>query len=96
MYFFLGPRWLPIVGNTWSLRSSIEKYGSQMAVFQAWQLKYKSNVLGLKLGKELVVVALTHSIIDEVHNSDVFDGRPDNFFIRLRSFGSRLIASLNF
>lgn len=71
------------------LRKAAKKYGSQIAVFRAWKEQYKSNVIGLKLGSELVVVALTYPIIHEVHTNEAYDGRPDNFFLRLRTMGSR-------
>lgn len=87
-----GPKWLPIVGNAPELRREARKHGSQIAVFRAWQKKYNSNVLGLKMGSELVVVALTYPIIHEVHTNDAFDGRPDNFFLRLRTMGSRFVT----
>lgn len=73
------------------LREATIKYGSEMAVFEAWQDKYKSPVLGLKFGNQLAIVVLTHEVIHEVHSNEVFDGRPDNYFIRLRSFNSRFI-----
>lgn len=85
----LGPKWFPIVGNATELRREARKYGSQIEVFRAWQKQYNSNVIGLKMGNELVVVALTYPIIHEVHINDAFEGRPDNFFLRLRTMGSR-------
>lgn len=85
----VGPKWLPIVGNTFELRRQAKKYGSQTEVFRAWQKQYNSNVIGLKMGSELMVVALTYPIVHEVHINDAFDGRPDNFFLRLRTMGSR-------
>lgn len=85
-----GPKWLPIVGNTPLLRSEAGKVGGhQYFVFEKWMEMYKSPVIGLKLGRELVVVAMTYPIVHEVHTSDAFDGRPDNFFLRLRTMGSR-------
>lgn len=71
------------------LRKATRQYGSQIAVFRAWKKEYQSNVIGLKLGSELVVVALTYPVIHEVHTNIQFDGRPDNFFLRLRTMGSR-------
>lgn len=88
--FASGPKWLPIVGNTSQLRREAGKFGGkQYGVFENWMDKYNSPVIGLKLGRELVVVAMTYPIVHEVHTSDAFDGRPDNFFLRLRTMGSR-------
>lgn len=71
------------------LRRAVKKYGSQIDVFRAWKKEYNSPLIGLKLGSELVVVALSYPIIHEIHTNDAFDGRPDNFFLRLRTMGSR-------
>lgn len=84
-----GPTWYPIIGNSLHLRNATKKYGSQIKAFRAWEKEYKSPLIGLKLGNELVVVALHYPLIREIHTNEVFDGRPDNFFLRLRTMGSR-------
>lgn len=90
MLFLSGPKWIPIVGNTSQLRSEAKKVGGQQyLVFEQWMKKYNSPVIGLKLGRELVIVVMTYPIVHEVHTNDAFDGRPDNFFLRLRTMGSR-------
>lgn len=72
------------------MRSEAKKVGGQQyLVFEQWKEKYNSPVIGLKLGRELVIVAMTFPIIHEVHTNEAFDGRPDNFFMRLRTMGSR-------
>lgn len=81
-----------MVGNTLTLRSESKRIGYQHLVFENWKEKYKSPVIGLKLGSELVVVALTYPIVHEVHTNEAFDGRPDNFFLRLRTMGSRFVC----
>lgn len=91
---FSGPTWLPIVGNTLLLRREAKALGGQPAVFANWMDKFKSPVIGLKLGRENVVVALTYPLVHEIHTSDAFTGRPDNFFFRLRTMGSRFVCSL--
>lgn len=73
------------------LRSEAAKLGTQTEVFRAWKDKYKTSILGLKLGRELVCVALDYSVIHKIYTCDAFDGRPDNFFIRLRTMGSRYL-----
>jgi hypothetical protein len=50
----------------------------------------------MKLGQELVVVGLTYPIVKEIHARDEFDGRPDNFFLRLRTMGTRYEGTFNF
>lgn len=86
----LGPHWyLPIVGNTPQLRKIAIKLGGQHKAFEKLSEDYRTPVIGLKLGRELVVVALTYPIVKEIHSRDEFDGRPDNFFLRLRTMGTR-------
>lgn len=50
---------------------------------------YKKPIIGLKLGTELVVVVQTYRLVKEIHMREEFDGRPDNFFFRLRTMGTR-------
>lgn len=45
--------------------------------------------MGLKLGQDYVVVALGLEMVREVQLQEVFEGRPDNFFLRLRTMGTR-------
>lgn len=51
--------------------------------------QFGEPIIGLKLGKELVVVAMTYPLVKEIHAREEFDGRPDNFFLRLRTLGTR-------
>lgn len=92
-YFILfpspGPRWLPLLGNLLDLKRLVRKLGSQHAAFEALCAEYGSAVLGLRLGSDLVVVASGYEAVTEVLTSDVFLGRPDNFFMRLRTMGTR-------
>lgn len=78
-----------MVGNTIQLRKEAKLLGGQHLVFEKWMEQYKSPVLGLKLGRENVIVGLTYPIVHEIHTNEAFDGRPDNFFLRLRTMGSR-------
>lgn len=88
-HFILGPKWLPIVGNTPLLRKTARMLGGQHLVFEKWMKDFKSPVIGLKLGGEYCVVALTYPMVRAIHTGDEYDGRPDNFFLRLRTMGTR-------
>lgn len=49
--------------------------------------KFYGPILGLKLGKQLVVVVSTDELVKKVLMRDEFNGRPDGFFFRVRAFG---------
>ncbi|XP_055609284.1 probable cytochrome P450 305a1 [Uranotaenia lowii] len=85
-----GPQWLPLVGNTPLVRKLARASGGSHLAYEALARQYDSQVIGLKLGREYVVVALGYPAVREVHNKEAFDGRPNNFFIRLRTMGTRL------
>ncbi|XP_049540756.1 probable cytochrome P450 305a1 [Anopheles darlingi] len=86
-----GPRWLPIVGNTPLIRKMVSQNGGQLInVFDKLSETYRSSVIGLKLGRERVVVGLAYEDVKAVLGNEEFQGRPDNFFIRLRTMGTRL------
>lgn len=80
---------MPFFGNTSLVRSLSKNLGGQHKAFEKLSEEYKSPLIGLKLGKDLVVVAFTNDIIKEIHKREEFDGRPDNFFLRLRTMGTR-------
>lgn len=58
-------------------------------VFERWMKEYNSPVIGLRLGGENVVVAMTYPMVRAIHTGDEFVGRPDNFFLRLRTMGTK-------
>ncbi|KAH8268819.1 hypothetical protein KR018_010471 [Drosophila ironensis] len=84
-----GPRFLPWLGNTLQFRKEARALGGQHILFERWSELYQSKLLGLKLGQEYVVVVLGHEMVREVQLQEVFEGRPDNFFLRLRTMGTR-------
>lgn len=89
IYIITGPNWLPWVGNSLELRKTSRELNGLHNVFKKWMFDYDSPVLGLKLGNEYVVVALTYPMVRAVHTDTVYDGRPDNFHIQLRTMGTR-------
>lgn len=84
-----GPRWLPVLGNLLDLKRLVRKLGSQHAAFESLCQEYGSSVLGLRLGSDLVIVASGYEAVSQVLTSDDWLGRPDNFFMRLRTMGTR-------
>lgn len=90
IHLIQGPRWyLPFVGNSQYLRKLAIKCGGQHKALELMSKTYQSPVIGMKLGRELVIVAFTYPLVKEIFSRDDFDGRPDNFFLRLRTMGTR-------
>lgn len=58
-------------------------------VWQELSEKY-GNLVGLRLGRDLVVTAFGATAVKEILTREEFNGRPDGFFFRLRTFGKRL------
>lgn len=63
----------------------------QDKVFDKWTSDYNSPIIGMKLGQQLFVVVTTYPLVRAVHTRDEFNGRPDSFFLRLRTMGTRLV-----
>lgn len=84
-----GPRWLPFIGNTRDLQKVAKKLNGQHNVFDKWRKDYNTQTLGLKLGSENLVVVFDHLLAKEMTSNPVFMGRPDNYFLRLRTMGTR-------
>ncbi|XP_063924929.1 probable cytochrome P450 305a1 isoform X2 [Zophobas morio] len=82
-----GPIWFPIVGNQVQLRILSKSLGGLHLALSYLSQKYKTGVLGLKLGKEYIVSVSGYPLIKEVFTREEFEGRPENFFFKMRSFG---------
>ena len=57
-----------------------------------WQklAKMYGSVVGLRLGNDKIIIVSGKDAIKEFYSKDEFDGRPDGFFFRVRSFDKRL------
>ncbi|EFA01264.1 cytochrome P450 15A1 [Tribolium castaneum] len=84
-----GPKWLPIVGNFLEFRRRLSEIGYHHLVWKEFSEEY-GDVVGLKMGRNLVVAVFGAEAVKEVLTREEFDGRPDGFFFRLRTFGKRL------
>ncbi|XP_059612681.1 uncharacterized protein LOC132259145 [Phlebotomus argentipes] len=83
-----GPQWLPFVGNSPQIRREARKLGGLHRVYDQWTKDYSSPVLGMKMGGNFYVVGSSHAIVRDIHMREEFEGRPKNFFMRLRTMGS--------
>ncbi|XP_034255752.1 methyl farnesoate epoxidase-like [Thrips palmi] len=84
-----GPAWFPVVGTYLQHRQLQREYGYLHEVWRSLSRQYGA-VVGLRLGRDRVVVVSGAAAVREVLTHSAFDGRPDGFFFRLRCFGERL------
>ncbi|CAH1119578.1 unnamed protein product [Phaedon cochleariae] len=83
-----GPPWTPILGNGPELKKLSKALGGQHLAFAKLSEQYETDVLGLKLGGELVIVVTSYWTARAVQLSEDYEGRPKNFFMKLRSAGT--------
>nr|XP_023024596.1 probable cytochrome P450 305a1 [Leptinotarsa decemlineata] len=88
MIFSLGPIWLPIIGNLHQVKKLSIAQGGQHLAFSKLSQDYNSNVIGLKLGGKYTIVIASYPLVKTVLTSEEYDGRPQNFFMILRSLGT--------
>ncbi|XP_065202918.1 probable cytochrome P450 305a1 isoform X2 [Planococcus citri] len=84
-----GPSRWPIVGNTFFIKKLSKELGGQYKALLKLHEDYKSNIISLKLGSDEYVVVFGRKLVQQVFTRDEFQGRPDGFFIRLRTMGTR-------
>ncbi|RZB41731.1 cytochrome P450 305a1, partial [Asbolus verrucosus] len=89
LFCVLGPQWLPLVGNLPQLKKLSKSLGGQHLALAKLAEEYNTNVLGLKLGNEYVVTVFSYPIVRDVLIGEEYEGRPDNFFLRLRCMGKK-------
>lgn len=81
---------MPFIGNTYLLAKLAAAKNGQYLAFEELRKQYNSDVIGLKLGREYVVVVFGNTLLNDTLRRNEFQGRPDNFFMRLRTMGRRL------
>lgn len=89
MLMFLGPPWVPLIGNGPELRKLAKIFGGQHLAYAELARRFDTEVIGLKIGKEKAICVCSYATVHHVLTSDEFLGRPDNFFFRLRGLGTR-------
>lgn len=66
------------------------QYGSQWKALSKLAQQYSTQVLGIKLGAEPIVVVYGENNVRRVFMEKEFEGRPNSFFLRLRCLGKRM------
>lgn len=88
-FFPPGPPWFPILGNLLLVHELLK---DQKFYFRVWDFlaTQYGDVVGLKLGTNKLIIVSGRDMIREFYANEDFDGRPDGFFYRVRSFDKRL------
>lgn len=84
-----GPSWLPLVGNLLLVKKLHTICGFYHLAWHHLAKKY-GPVVGLKAGRQRLIIVSGVEEIRQFYAADEFSGRPDGFFYRLRSFEKRL------
>ncbi|KAK2574914.1 hypothetical protein KPH14_002605 [Odynerus spinipes] len=87
-YFPPGPFWLPVIGCYPIFKLLRWKYGYVYLAFKRLEETY-GPILGLKLGRQKLVVISSYDLVKKALLRDEFNGRPDEYFFRVRAFGKR-------
>ncbi|XP_022915813.2 methyl farnesoate epoxidase-like [Onthophagus taurus] len=88
-HFPPGPKWLPFIGNIYLFLRLKKQLKFNHLVWQKLSEKFGS-IVGLKMGRDLVVGVSGVEAIEEIMIREEFSGRPDGLFFRMRTFGQRL------
>ncbi|PSN47976.1 Methyl farnesoate epoxidase, partial [Blattella germanica] len=79
----------PVVGSYLWFRQEKSRLAYDHLVWSSLVAQY-GPVAGVRLGKDKIVVASGYEAVKEVLLRDEFDGRPDGFFFRVRTFGKKM------
>ncbi|XP_020293825.1 probable cytochrome P450 305a1 [Pseudomyrmex gracilis] len=89
-----GPFSWPLIGNLFYVRKLTKELGAQYLAFDYLSKKYKSNVINLQLGANVVVIndsKLMHNLMQK----DEFNARPWNTMSKLRNMGMKKGLTMN-
>ncbi|CAH0546161.1 unnamed protein product [Brassicogethes aeneus] len=83
-----GPRWWPLIGSAIEIMEARNRTGYLFQATAELADKY-GPVLGLKFGRDKLIVVYGPEAIREFLSSDDLAGRPHDEFYRMRTFGKR-------
>ncbi|KAF5297439.1 hypothetical protein FQR65_LT01370 [Abscondita terminalis] len=86
--WFVGPVWKPFVGSAGALKKYSKKYGGQHIAFHELSKKWKTQILGMKLGGAYLVCVEGIENIKQILTHEEINQRPMNFFVKLRTLGT--------
>lgn len=87
-YFPPGPRWWPFVGSAPQIAFAVKRTGHLLTATAEMAKEY-GPVLGLKVGREIIVVIHDYLPNKEFLLSEGLAGRPYGDFFDMRTWGKR-------
>ncbi|CAG9558106.1 unnamed protein product [Danaus chrysippus] len=86
-----GPNWLPILGSALEVKKSRDKTGYLYRSIKQLSNTYckYSPLIGLKIGKDRIVMVNTVEANKEMLHNEFIDGRPTGIFYQTRTWGER-------
>ncbi|CAF4743814.1 unnamed protein product [Pieris macdunnoughi] len=86
-----GPRWLPILGCAHEIQRIRDKCGYLYKCIQEVTNKYSDDgsVVGIKIGKDRIVLVNSLEANKEMLYNEDIDGRPKGIFYQTRTWGER-------
>lgn len=87
-HFPPGPRWWPFLGSAPQIALALKRTGHLLTATQEMTKRY-GPVLGLKVGKEILVVVHDYQPNKDFLTSDGLAGRPYGDFFDMRTWGKR-------
>ncbi|KAL1456966.1 hypothetical protein WDU94_001646, partial [Cyamophila willieti] len=84
-----GPLWLPVLGGYLQFSRLLSKFKYHYLVANHYARIY-GRVVGLRLGRDRIIVVSGFKTCKEVLMREEFDGRPNGYFFTLRALGRRL------
>ncbi|KAL1117155.1 hypothetical protein AAG570_004482 [Ranatra chinensis] len=84
-----GPGWAPILGSAVTLARMRKEQGGYLFKATSEMAKKYGPVLGLRVGKDRLVVCHGYTDVKEMLSKEEFDGRPQGPFYETRTWGTR-------
>lgn len=86
---YSGPSWIPLLGVIPLVKNLHNICGFYHLVWHYLAQRY-GPIVGLRCGHDRLIIVAGKNEIKEFYANDKFNGRPDGFFYRIRSFDKRL------
>ncbi|XP_049540774.1 methyl farnesoate epoxidase-like [Anopheles darlingi] len=92
-HFPPGPPWYPLIGCGLVLLKMARALKFYHLMWMALCRRY-GHIVGVRFGPDRIVIVSGREAIRAMYAKEQFNGRPDGFFFRMRSFGQRLGVAL--